>query len=175
MRIHSAIQFAAEKHRDQKRKGSNIPYIVHPMEVMYILTENNCEKDVIIAGILHDVLEDTNTTKEEIKFNFGQRILDLVQSESEDKTKTWQERKQYTIDCLKTDSIETKLVCCADKLSNIRSMSSDLKIIGEKLWEKFNAPKEKIKWYYESLVEGLKELKDYKMYKELSMLVDEIF
>ena len=116
MKIHNAIIFASIKHQNQKRKGTNLPYIVHPMEVMQILTENGCSENVIVAGILHDTLEDTDTTPQEIEKEFGKDILAIVQSESEDKSKTWKERKQHTIDCLKTDSLETKLVCCADKL-----------------------------------------------------------
>ena len=65
MKIHNAIIFASIKHQNQKRKGTNLPYIVHPMEVMQILTENGCSENVIVAGILHDTLEDTDTTPQE--------------------------------------------------------------------------------------------------------------
>lgn len=101
MKIHNAIIFASIKHQNQKRKGTNLPYIVHPMEVMQILTENGCNENVIVAGILHDTLEDTDTTPQEIEKEFGKDILAIVQTESEDKSKTWKERKQHTIDCLK--------------------------------------------------------------------------
>lgn len=105
MKIHNAIIFAALKHQNQKRKETNIPYIVHPMEVMQILTENDCSENVIIAGILHDTLEDTDTKPQEIEAEFGKEVLNLEQTESEDKSKTWKERKQHTIDCLKTDTL----------------------------------------------------------------------
>lgn len=173
--IHNAIIFASVKHQNQKRKGTEIPYIVHPMEVMQILTENRCSENVIIAGILHDTLEDTDTRPEEIEKEFGKDILAIVQSESEDKSKTWKERKQHTIDCLKTDSLETKLVCCADKLSNIRSMYADLQICGAELWKRFNAPKESLAWYYRSIVKSLSELDGYKMYGEYKELVEKVF
>lgn len=117
-KIHDAIIFATIKHQNQKRKGTEIPYIVHPMEVMQILTENGCSETVIVAGILHDTLEDTDTRPEEIEKRFGKEILAIVQTECEDKSKTWKERKQVFIDSLKNDSLEAKLVCCADKLSN---------------------------------------------------------
>lgn len=173
--IHNAIIFATLKHQNQKRKGTNIPYIVHPMEVMQILTENNCSENVIIAGILHDTLEDTDTKPKEIEAEFGKEILELVQTESEDKSKTWKERKQHTIDCLKTDSLETKLVCCADKLSNVRSMYADLKTCGAELWKRFNAPKNELAWYYGSIVESMPELDGYKMYAELKETVEKVF
>ena len=175
LKIHNAIYFAALKHQNQKRKGTDIPYIVHPMEVMQILIENRCSEDVIIAGILHDTLEDTDTKPEEIEKEFGRDILNLVKTESEDKSKSWKERKQHTIDCLKTDSLETKLICCADKLSNIRSMYADLKVTGNELWKRFNADKKQIAWYYNSLVENLSELKDYNMYSELKETVNAVF
>ena len=175
LRIHDAIIFATLKHQKQKRKGTELPYIVHPMEVMQILTAENLPEDVIIAGILHDSLEDTDTKPEEIEAKFGKSVLDIVLTESEDKSKTWRERKQHTIDCLKNDSMETKLVCCADKLSNIKSMYADLQECGEKLWDRFNAPKEDIKWYYESIVNALSDLAQYKMYQEIQETVKAVF
>ncbi len=176
LKIHNAIIFATMKHKEQKRKGTDIPYIVHPMEVMQILTSMNCENDVIIAGILHDTLEDTDTSAVEIKNNFGDKVLKIVQTESEDKSKTWKERKQHTIDCLKTESKETKLVCLADKLSNLRSIYVDFLNVGNKLWERFNASKENIKWYYESIADALKDdFKDFDTWNELKKLIEKTF
>jgi hypothetical protein len=175
MNIHEAIIFATLKHQNQKRKGTEIPYIVHPMEVMQLLTAEDLPEEIIIAGILHDTLEDTDTKPEEIEQKFGKAVLDIVLTESEDKSKTWHERKQHTIDCLQKDTMATKLVCCADKLSNIKSMYADLKTQGEKLWERFNAPKEDIKWYYESIAEALYELSEYKMYDELCETIKAVF
>lgn len=156
--LQRAIIFAAMKHKEQKRKGTDIPYIVHPMECMQILTACECSENVIIAGILHDTLEDTDTKPQEILENFGADILALVQSESEDKSKTWKERKQATIDHLAAASEETKIVCFADKLSNIRSIYRDKCDIGEKIWERFNADKDSLKWYYSSLFEVFKKI-----------------
>lgn len=175
LNIQEAIIFATLKHQNQKRKGTEIPYIVHPMEVMQLLSAEDLPEEIIIAGILHDTLEDTDTTPKEIEEKFGKAVLDIVLTESEDKSKTWRERKQHTIDCLKNDSMTTKLVCCADKLSNVKSMYADLQAIGEKLWERFNAPKEDIKWYYESIAAVLYELSEYKMYDELCETIKAVF
>ena len=174
-KIHKAIEFATIKHQNQKRKGSGLPYIVHPMEVMQILTENDCTEDVIIAGLLHDTLEDTATKNEEIEKEFGKTVLNIVLAESEDKSKSWKERKQHTIKSLQNESIEAKLVCCADKLSNVKSMYSDLQNKNDSFWKRFNAPKENIKWYYEEIVKSLSELSKYKMYDELKYFVNEVF
>lgn len=167
MLIHEAIEFAAVKHRNQVRKGTDTPYIVHPMEVMYILAENGCDETVIAAGLLHDTVEDAGATLKEIEEKFGKEVADIVAAESEDKSKSWQERKQTTIDRLPDVSFEAQLVCCADKLANVRSMFYDYQKIGEKLWERFNAPKEKIAWYYAGTVDALSVLEDYDMYQEL--------
>ena len=184
--ICKAIQFATEKHgavvnKDgsvgQKRKGSGLPYIIHPMEVWQILRNNNCSVKVQIAGLLHDTLEDTNTTPDEIQSFFGADILALVQTESEDKSKTWKERKQHTIDALAHDSVETMQVCCADKLSNCQAQLYDFKQIGNALFDRFNkqSTPELQAWYYKSIVKALAPLKGMKMYEELSETVKELY
>ena len=184
--ICKAIQFATEKHgavvnkdgsAGQKRKGSGLPYIIHPMEVWQILRNNNCSVEVQIAGLLHDTLEDTNTTPEEIQSLFGADILALVQTESEDKSKTWKERKQHTIDALAHDSVETMQVCCADKLSNCQAQLYDFKQIGNALFDRFNkqSTPELQAWYYKSIVKALAPLKGMKMYEELSETVKELY
>lgn len=175
MNIHKAIIFATKAHEGQLRKGTNIPYIVHPMEVMQILTENKCSESVIVAGILHDTLEDTSTTVEAIITNFGQTVCDLVKSESEDKSKTWKERKQATIDHLANASEEIQQICCADKLSNIKSIYADKLTVGERVFDRFNAPKDQIKWYYQEVAKALTKIEDYKMKKELGSFIVKVF
>lgn len=185
-KIAEAINFATKKHASvinkdgsigQLRKGSCLPYIIHPMEVWQILRNNNCSLAVQIAGLLHDTLEDTDTTPEEIESKFGSEILELVKSESEDKSKTWKERKQHTIDALAKDSIETMQVCCADKLSNCKAQLYDYKQIGDALFERFNkeSTPELQAWYYKSIVNALKPLEGMQMYKELTKTVKELY
>jgi (p)ppGpp synthase/HD superfamily hydrolase len=169
--IHEAIIFATRKHNGYKRKGTDIPYISHPMEVMQILTETRCRENVIIAGILHDTLEDTEATSAEILDLFGEEVLNLVSAESEDKSKTWKERKQATIDSLADASLDVKMVCLADKISNLRSMASDKKAIGEKLWERFNAGKDDIEWYYRQIG----KMAFHPLDKEYHSLLTEVF
>ena len=184
--ISKAINFAVEKHSTvknpdgtigQKRKGSNLPYIIHPIEVWQILRNNDCSVEVQVAGLLHDTLEDTNATPEEIKESFGEEILSLVLTESEDKSKTWKERKQHTIDALANDSIETMQVCCADKLSNCRAQLYDYKQIGDALFDRFNkqSTPELQAWYYKSIAKALTPLKGMKMYDELCEVVKELY
>lgn len=190
MMIRKALNFAAKAHGSvknedgsigQKRKGTDIPYIVHPVEVWQILRENGCSANVQIAGLLHDCLEDAGITADEIEREFNSDIRKLVESESEDKMRhlsekdSWKARKQATIDELATASKETMMVCNADKLSNLRSMAYDVATIGDKLWERFNASKVDIKWYYSSIAKALKPISDMAMWKELNSLISEVF
>ena len=85
--IHKAIEFAVVKHKDQKRKGTELPYIVHPIEVMQILTASGCSDEMIVAGILHDTVEDTDATIDEVRALFGDKVARLVSAESETKAK----------------------------------------------------------------------------------------
>lgn len=183
LKIHEAIIYAGKRHAGQVRKGTDIPYLVHPMEVMGILIENNCDEVTIIAGILHDIIEDTcddndiirDIVREDIESKFGSQVLQIVDSSSEDKNKTWKERKQATIDTLPFDSQESQFVCCADKLSNIISIYADKLEIGEKIFTRFNAPKEEIKWYYEGILQNLTKIKDSKIYIDLEKIVSQVF
>jgi (p)ppGpp synthase/HD superfamily hydrolase len=173
--VHVALAFGCRKHAGQVRKGTNIPYFFHCAEVAVILNQNQCSEKVLIAGLLHDTLEDTDTTPEEIRNLFGEDILKIVTAESEDKSKTWKERKQATIDHLPGASLEAKLVCCADKLSNLRSMAADQIAVGDKLWERFKAGKKDIEWYYRGVAAALPDLAGYKMYQELNTLFRDVF
>ena len=173
--ITNAINFATKKHYGQLRKGTTIHYITHPIDVMQILQNEGCSEIVIAAGVLHDVLEDTNTTHEELLKYFGEDIFNLVAAESEDKSKTWKERKQATIHSLDNATFDIKMICFADKLSNLRSMANDFKSIGDKLWERFNAQKDEIEWYYSSVFSKMNDLRHTKMYKEYSGLLKKVF
>lgn len=177
--INMAIEMAAKAHKEQLRKVSDIPYIVHPFEVALILQENGGDEEIITAGILHDTLEDTFLTKEDIKEKFGERILELVIGASEElenrDARPWKERKTHTVESVKNASVKIKLITCADKLSNIRSMIRDYNKSGDELWKKFNAPYREQKWYYENMVKSLVELDGYKMYEEFKESVKYLF
>jgi (p)ppGpp synthase/HD superfamily hydrolase len=150
--IFRAIEFAARAHSGQYRKGTKIPYIVHPLGVAKILIEYGCPDHVVIAGILHDTVEDTPVTLDEIKQTFGWDIADLVEAASEpDKTDTWENRKKHTIGMLKNMPKEAIILVLADKLDNIRAIREDYERYGEALWHRFNRPRDQQKWYYENL------------------------
>ena len=175
--IQKSINFAAKAHKDQYRKSTDIPYITHPFAVGMLLQEAKCSDAVVAAGILHDTIEDTSATYEELTEHFGVQIANLVRAASEhDKSLPWNIRKQHTIDMLKDANLEEIQVITADKLHNLTTIKDDLEMIGEKVWERFNHGKHKQHWYYASIVQELApRKKEFKLIPELENVVKEVF
>lgn len=171
-----AVNFAAAKHEGQLRKAERVPYIVHPFSVAWILSGYDVPEDVIIAGLLHDVLEDVaEVTPEEIRQRFGEHVLSIVLQVTEKKDprrqdaakETWHERKTLYLERLRTASREAMLVSAADKLHNIKSITLSHKKLGDAVWTHFNAPREKILWYYGEVVKLLESRLDHPLIQEL--------
>ena len=181
--LDKAIIFATKAHSGAKRKGTNVPYIVHPIEAAAIVSAMTDDEEVIAAAVLHDVIEDTDATEDDLYARFGRRITELVLNESEDKRRTlpaaltWKTRKQETITFLETEADrDAKMLALADKLSNLRAIYRDQCIIGDKIWERFNEKnKEMHAWMYRSIAKALEELKDHPTWQEYNRLVTEVF
>lgn len=175
--INEAIIFATNAHKNQVRKGNGTPYILHPLEAGIIVSKIKFDEELITAAFLHDTVEDTGVSLETIEEKFGKRVADLVKIESEDKSKSWKERKQHTIDHLMMEKDEdVKIVTLGDKLSNIRAMYRDYMDMGDRLWERFNEKDKNMhKWYYTGLVKALESLYEYDAYKEFKELVFKVF
>lgn len=181
--LDKAIIFATKAHSGAKRKGTNVPYIVHPIEAAAIVSAMTDDQEIIAAAVLHDVLEDTDTTEDDLYARFGTRITELVMNESEDKRRnlpaalTWKTRKQETITFLETKaSREAKMLALADKLANLRAIHRDQCIIGDKIWERFNEKDKNMHaWMYRSIAKALEELKDHPTWQEYNRLVVEVF
>ncbi len=155
-RIERAVEMASLAHGAQKRKGTEMPYLVHPCSVGLLLAGAGCPEDVVVAGLLHDTLEDTDLEPEAIRREFGDAVLAIVQGCSEPaKSVPWEERKRHTLHLLETASDEIRLVSCADKLHNVRSMGADRERLGEVVWTKFKRGREQQAWYYRGLVGAL--------------------
>lgn len=155
-KLEEAIAFSAKAHEGQSRKASDVPYISHPFSVGMLLLKEGCREAVVIAGVLHDTLEDTSVTETMIYDQFGEEVLELVKEASEpDKSLSWRERKQHTIDHLASASVEACYVMAADKLHNLRSMATDYEKLGEQMWDRFNKGKQHQAWYYDELLKGL--------------------
>ncbi|MDO5418130.1 MAG: HD domain-containing protein [Lachnospiraceae bacterium] len=176
MLIEKAAAFAERAHRGAVRKGTDIPYITHPLETAVIVASITSDEEVIAAALLHDVVEDAGVTEERLSEQFGERIARLVAAESEDKSKSWTERKAAAIEHLKAASREEKIITLGDKLSNIRSTARDYLLLGEAIWDRFNEKrKERHAWYYEGMAEGLSELSSYPEYQEYVRLCRMVF
>lgn len=174
--IKKAAEFAKRAHDGVYRKGTEIPYITHPMETAAIVTAFTNEPEMIAAALLHDVIEDAGVTKEELEEKFGSRVAFLVESESEDKSRSWMERKGTTVEHLKSATRDEKILALADKLSNIRSTVRDYLVLGDEVWQRFNQKdKEMQGWYYKGVAEALKEFKGHIYYEEYLMLCKKIF
>ena len=174
-----AIAFAADKHKLQVRKGTSVPYIVHPMETASIAATMSDDACVIAAAVLHDVLEDCeNVTQDDIENTFGAHVADLVAAETtvKDENTSWKEAKQQTIDRLVIADEEQLMVALADKLSNIRAIKRDYDVMGAKVFERFNVTdKKQHAWYYRSLRDAFEPLSRFAAYTEFSKLVDSVF
>ena len=174
--IKEAAEFADRAHQGVFRKGTEIPYITHPMETAAIVTAFTDEPEMIAAALLHDVIEDAGVTREELEEKFGPRVAFLVDGESEDKSKSWVERKGATVERLKTATRDEKILALADKLSNIRSTARDYLVLGDEVWQRFNQKdKEMQGWYYKGVAEALKEFKGHIYYEEYVMLCERVF
>lgn len=177
-----AIVFAVQAHAGTERRGKGFPYIVHPMEAMEIVATMTNDQELLAAAALHDTIEDTDTTIEQIKSEFGDRVAALVASESEDrkdgisKEESWHARKQAVIERLANAPLDSKIVALGDKLSNMRAIARDYATQGDDLWNLFNAkdPKEH-EWHYRGLAKSLSELRDTFAYKEFKQLINQVF
>ena len=150
-----ARDFAENAHKGQYRKNAHIPYITHPIRVAARLESIDASDELICAAYLHDVVEDTPYEMEDIEKQFGARVAVLVAAHTEDKSKTWQERKQHTIDTIRDAEKEVKYLIVADRLDNLLDLEKDLQQIGEHIWGNFNAPYEKQLWYNESIAKHM--------------------
>lgn len=182
-KIERAIGFALEAHKGQKRKGKDRAYILHPLEVLAIVGSMTEDEDVLAAAVLHDTVEDTGTTPEDIEKEFGPRVRALMMAESEDKMPdspapdTWQARKEATLQHLKKDGRDVKLICLGDKLANLREIARDYADLGDKLWQRFNQKcKKQHAWYYGSLCDILEEeFTQISAIEEYRRLLGEVF
>ena len=179
--IDNAICFAVKAHSGMRRKGTDVPYVSHPLEAFSIAASITNDEKVLAAAVLHDVVEDTDYTIEDIKNGFGEKVAELVASDSENKREnlpaeqTWEIRKQETLEALKNSSREEQIITISDKLSNIRAIYRDYFTIGESLWQRFNQKdKNKQRWYYEGIAESLNLLRDTFAYREYVFLLNKI-
>ena len=177
-----AIVFAVRAHGGTERRGKGFPYIVHPMEAVEIVATMTSDQELLAATALHDTVEDTDVTIEQIRAEFGERIASLVASESDtyeegmSEADSWHARKRAAINRLAHASRDAKMVALGDKLSNMRAIARDYAMQGDQLWNLFHAndPKDH-EWHYRGLATALKDLQDTFAYKEFEQLINQVF
>ncbi|HZS78375.1 MAG TPA: HD domain-containing protein [Ktedonobacteraceae bacterium] len=178
-RFQDALVYAAQLHKDQLRKGTDVPYISHLLAVTSLVLENGGNEDEAIAALLHDAIEDQGgaTTREEIRQRFGDAVVAIVDGCSDTDVMPkppWQERKEAYIERMRNAPASVRLVSMADKLHNARAILADYREVGESLWERFNGGKEGTLWYFRSLVKVFAEQDRGPLVKELRRVVSEI-
>ena len=174
-----AVKFAVEAHQGTERRGKSYPYIIHPMEAASIVATITSDQEMLAAAILHDTVEDTDVTLEQVREQFGDRVAELVQHETAplDESLPWREKKAAQVKQLVDASYDCKVVALGDKLSNMRGIAWDYRKMGDEVWKLFHAPNGKtdVEWYYRSLGKALSELSDTLAYQEYVGLLEEVF
>ena len=177
-----AILFAVKAHAGTERRGKGFPYIVHPMEAMEIVATITPDQELLAAAALHDTVEDTDVTVEQIREEFGERIANLVASESDvmiegqTEEESWHARKQAAIDRLAAAPRDAKIVALGDKLSNMRAIARDHAVMGDKLWNIFHVKDvDEHEWHYRGLANSLRELSDTFAFQEFEALINQVF
>ena len=181
--VSEAIVFATKAHDGMRRKKSEVPYILHPMEAAVIVGTMTADQNLIAAAALHDVVEDAGITLEEIEEIFGSRVRELVASETEDKREhlsaesTWRVRKEESLEVLRnTDDLGVLMVWLGDKLANMRSIYWEWKQKGDSMWQRFNQkdPAQQA-WYYRSIAEFTMPLSETPAWQEYKNLTEQVF
>jgi (p)ppGpp synthase/HD superfamily hydrolase len=180
-RVDAALVLAARAHRTQLRKGTDIPYIVHPVNVAMILMRHGFDEDLVIAGVLHDTVEDTDVREEDIRSRFGDGVAALVAAVSEAKLdeggerRPWRARKTEQIAHLERGDGRVAALKAADSLHNLKSTIADLRVTGVALWARFNAGPDDWLWYYRAILGLARErLGDHAIVRELDLVVGEL-
>lgn len=177
-----AIIFAVHAHAGTERRGKGFPFIVHPMEAVEIVATMTSDQELLAAAALHDVIEDTPVTLDELRAEFGDRIAGLVAAESDtfiegkSETESWHERKLAAIVRLAHAPREAKMVALGDKLSNMRAIARDYAVRGDALWSIFHV-KDRLEheWHYRGLADSLRELSDSFAFQEFESLINQVF
>lgn len=180
--LYKAYAYAARAHLGQYRKKTRVPYFTHIITTMNYAVELTQEIEVLQAAILHDTVEDTWVTFDDLKEAFGDRVARLVEAETEDKRRgmpaaqTWEIRKRETIECLKAASRDAKLIVLADKTANLESIAREQHYLGMEIWDKFNQPdKAKQEWYFRAVREQLADFYDTSVMKAYTRYLEILF
>lgn len=177
-RFREALDWAADLHRSQVRKGTDIPYVSHLLAVASLVLEHGGDEDQAIAALLHDAAEDQGGAPilEEIRLRFGDAVAEIVAActDSLDAQKPeWKPRKEAYVASLREKSEAARLVSAADKLHNARAILADYRRQSEELWSRFNGGRETL-WYYRALADEFLRAGPREIAAELDRVVREL-
>ena len=178
-----AIVFAVKAHAGTERRGKGFPYIIHPMEAVEIVATITPDQEILAAAALHDTVEDTNVTIDDIRREFGDRVEQLVHGETEkeyaelSREESWKLRKEESLTRLRANQDRSvKIMWLSDKLSNARSLLRIFEERGDAMWELFHQKDKNVQeWYYRSVADALSEFSETPAYREYVLLIDYIF
>ncbi|MFW5920496.1 MAG: HD domain-containing protein [Polyangiales bacterium] len=176
--LDEALAFAAAAFRHRVRKGSDVPYVTHLLQVMVTVGEHGGDEEQLVAAVLHDYLEDIpGADRDELAERFGARVARLVEAMSDTTVQPkppWEDRKRRHLASLRGEPAELKLIAAADKLHNARSLLRDHRRVGERTWDRFNATREQTLWYYREVLDALAEGWSHELLDELHEVVREL-
>ena len=169
-----ATLLALQAHEGQVRKDIPIPYIVHPLRVGIVLARHGFDDEVVAAGIVHDVVEDTSVTIEEIERELGSRVARIVAPVTHNDSLSWKEKKVAYIEAVREASTEAKAVATADKIANAESLIAAYEREGSVVWRHFNAGREQKLWFERAMLSMLEESWQHPLVDEYRMCVGKL-
>lgn len=172
--IEKAMRVAVRAHLGQTRKESDLPYIGHPFMVAFKLVKYNFSDVVIAAALVHDVLEDTDFSKEELQKELGDEVTNIIEKITYGKSLSWEEKRKKYVEVVRGSSEGVKAVSVADKIHNLESILIAYQEQGHDLWKKFTHGKEKKLWFENEMIRMLKESWSHPLINEYEMLLTEV-
>lgn len=171
--IEKAARISVLAHEGNTRKADGLPYIIHPFMVALKLVKYNFPETVIAAALVHDVLEETDYSPEQLKAELGEKVFEIVRDVTNDKSLSWEEKKKKYVESVRNGSEGAKAIAVADKIHNLESLLIAHAEQGPKLWKKFNRGKEQKLWFENEVLKMLKETWQHPLIEEYEQLLDQ--
>jgi (p)ppGpp synthase/HD superfamily hydrolase len=171
--IEKAVRISASAHKDQIRKGDDLPYIIHPFMVALKLAKHNFPDTVIAAALTHDVLEESDFLEDRLKDELGQEVWEIVKAVTNDDSLPWEEKKKNYVEAIRRGPEGAKAVAVADKIHNLESLMIAYREKGPELWKRFNRGREQKLWFENEVLKMLKETWQHPLIDEYQHLLDQ--